>query len=461
MTRDQVATISHTVAEDGDALGVVIAHGNLLHSYEAIVQAISPSSEARVLSVLPMSHMFERGAGILVPLGVGATVSFADRQIDRWRGDMIEVRPTAMATIPLFLERVEQRVTMAVADGPAWRRALFGWATGLGHRHYANHAAGRRDGWWLRARRFVALRTVMRPIRNGFGGRLEYLMTGGAALPESTGLFFESIGIPVLEGYGLTETAPILTANQPRSYRYGSVGTPVAGTELRLDPVNGEILARGPQIMVGYLDRPVETARAIDTDGWLHTGDIGAFDATGRLRIVGRLKNLLVLATGKNVAPAPIERAIETSPFIAQAVLVGDDRDQTGALLVPNLAALREVVRRDRRRSRWRLRLPTGGSGPAARRGGAAHGRIRGLRTTETIRRCCPARSAREAGELDGIGRPVRAAVLRSFGDIERALLGADRSHRDRPAPGAAGSVTPGAVPAPESETEPSPTPSA
>ncbi len=460
MTRDQVATISHTVAEDGDALGVVIAHGNLLHSYEAIVQAISPSSEARVLSVLPMSHMFERGAGILVPLGVGATVSFADRQIDRWRGDMIEVRPTAMATIPLFLERVEQRVTMAVADGPAWRRALFGWATGLGHRHYANHAAGRRDGWWLRARRFVALRTVMRPIRNGFGGRLEYLMTGGAALPESTGLFFESIGIPVLEGYGLTETAPILTANQPRSYRYGSVGTPVAGTELRLDPVNGEILARGPQIMVGYLDRPVETARAIDTDGWLHTGDIGAFDATGRLRIVGRRKNLLVLATGKNVAPAPIERAIETSPFIAQAVLVGDDRDQTGALLVPNLAALREVVD------------GTDGEADAdfvSRPQVQARLRAEVERLTaefaayERPRRFAvlPRPLSTEAGELDGIGRPVRAAVLRSFGGIERALLGADRSHRDRPAPGAAGSVTPGGVPAPESETEPSPTPSA
>ncbi len=191
-------------------------------------------------------------------------------------------------------------------------------------------------------------------------------MSGGAALPESTGLFFESLGIPILEGYGLTETAPILTANRPGTNQYGTVGMPVAGTELRIEPGTGEILARGPQIMLGYLDRPAETARAVDAEGWLHTGDVGEFDEAGRLRITGRLKNLLVLATGKNVAPAPIERALETSPFITRAVLVGDDRDQTAALLEPNVESLRATSRPDRRGGgRWRPPGPPRGPGPA------------------------------------------------------------------------------------------------
>ncbi len=366
VTRDQVATIVHTIGVDGEPWGVVVAHGNLLHSYQAIRQAIPLSQDDRALSVLPMSHMFERGAGIVVALGIGASVAFAERQIERWAADMAEVRPTLMATIPLFFERIEQHINHVVASGPAYRRSLFQWATQLGHEHYRNRLAGRSDGPWLRARRWLALRTVLAPVRNSFGGRLTFLMSGGAALPESTGLFFESLGIPILEGYGLTETAPILTANRPGTNRYGTVGMPVAGTELRIEPGSGEILARGPQIMLGYLDRPAETARAIDAEGWLHTGDVGEFDEAGRLRITGRLKNLLVLATGKNVAPAPIERALETSPLIMRAVLVGDDRDQTGGAARAERGDPASDDRPDRRDGvRWRPPGPPRGPGPA------------------------------------------------------------------------------------------------
>ena len=242
-----------------------------------------------------------------------------------------------MPAIPLFFERIERRTMADLEHGPGFRRTLFRWAQRLGQQHYQNHLAGRPDGQWLAIQRALAARTVTAPLRRALGGRLRYLMSGGAALPESTGLFFEAVGIPILEGYGLTETAPILTANRPDSYRYGSVGTAVAGTELRIDPVTREIQARGPQVMDGYLDRPSATARALDADGWLSTGDVGEFDEAGRLRITGRLKNLLVMATGKNVAPGPIERAVEASPYIRQAVLLGDDRDATGMLVVPDL----------------------------------------------------------------------------------------------------------------------------
>jgi len=458
LSRDHVATIVHTIAADGDPLGVVVAHGNLLHSYQAIRQAIPLSEDDQALSVLPMSHMFERGAGIVVALGIGASVAFAERQIERWAADMAEVRPTMMATIPLFFERIEQHINHVVAAGPAYRRSLFQWAIRLGHEHYRNHLAGRPDGPWLRVRRWLALHTVLAPIRNSFGGRLTFLMSGGAALPESTGLFFESLGIPILEGYGLTETAPILTANRPGTHRYGTVGPPVAGTELRIDPVSGEIQARGPQIMLGYLERPAETARAVDAEGWLHTGDMGEIDEAGRLRITGRLKNLLVLATGKNVAPAPIERALEASPFIARAVLVGDDRDQTAALLEPDMAALRatfgltdttsvpdaDLVARPEVQARLRGELER------LTADFAAYERPRKFAVL-------PRPLDAQAGELDAGGRPIRAAVLTSFAELEAALLGHPRAEPNHADPGSVPSSPLGAEPG----TEPSPTPSA
>ncbi|HET9496873.1 MAG TPA: long-chain fatty acid--CoA ligase [Candidatus Limnocylindria bacterium] len=411
----QVSTIVHTIGTDGVPLGVVVAHGNLVHSFHAIVQAIPITSADTVLSVLPMSHMFERGAGILAPIGVGATVAFAERQIERWAADMAEVRPTLMATIPLFFERLEQRILADVARGSGYRRLLFQWATGLGRRHYANHLAGRTDGPWLRLRRWVAARTVLAPVRGALGGRLRYLLSGGAALPESTGVFYESIGIPILEGYGLTETAPILTANRPESYRYGTVGQPVAGTEIRLDPTSGEIQGRGPQVMLGYLDRPADTARAVDAEGWLHTGDVGKFDEAGRLQITGRLKNLLVLATGKNVAPAPIEDAVITSPFIRQAVLLGDGRDATGILVVPDPEALegRSEVAGLLRQEVERLTAE--------------------FASYERPRRAVvlPRPLTAELGELDDAGRPIRVTVIEHFpGEVAELFERSTRSGR-------------------------------
>jgi long-chain acyl-CoA synthetase len=396
---------------------VVVVHRNLVHSFQAIVQALPITADDTVLSVLPMSHMFERGAGILTPIGVGATVAFAERQIERWAADMAAVGPTLMASIPLFFDRIAHRVEAELARGPGWRRALFDWGADLGQRHYENHLAGRPDGAWHRIQRWVALRTVMAPPRRALGGQLRYLMSGGAALSEATGLFFEAIGIPILEGYGLTETAPILTGNFTDSYRYGTVGRVVAGTELRLDPETGEILARGPQIMAGYLDRPAETARVLDADGWLRTGDVGAFDDDGRLRITGRLKNLLVLATGKNVAPAPIEAAIEASPHVRQAVLLGDDRDATGVVLVPEGAPSPGLLRQEVERL------------------------TAGFASFERPRRAValPRALDRAHGELDRAGHPVRAAVIDHFpGEVAELFdrtLRTDRRESPEPEP--------------------------
>jgi long-chain acyl-CoA synthetase len=245
-------------------------------------------------------------------------------------------------------------------------------------------------------------------------------MSGGAALPEASGLFFESIGIPILEGYGLTETAPILTGNRPGSYRYGTVGQPVAGTELRIDPDTGEIQARGPQIMLGYLDRPADTARVIDADGWLHTGDVGELDEAGRLRITGRLKNLLILATGKNVAPAPIEDSAMASPLVHQAVLLGDGRDATGLLIVPDLEAIG-----DRADAETVVRTEV-------ERLTAAFAAFERPRRVALL----PRPLSRDLGEIDAAGRPVRTAVIAHFPESVAELF--ERSSQDAaPATGA------------------------
>ena len=430
----QVATIVHTIGVDGEPLGVVVAHGNLLHSIYATLQLIPLSENDVVLSVLPMSHMFERGVGILAPLARGVTIVFADRQIERWAADIAEIRPTLMASIPLFFERLEQRIRLDVARRPAPVRALFGWGLRLGDTAYLNRVAGRANGPWFGLRHRLADELLMAPLRRALGGRLRFFVSGGAALPEATGRFFDAIGIPVIEGYGLTESAPVLTGNSVASYRYGTVGPPVAGTEVRIDQLTGEIQARGPQIMLGYLDRPAETARALDGEGWLRTGDVGVFDEAGHLRITGRLKNLLVLATGKNVAPAPIEGALRTSPFIAQAVALGDDRDAVGVLIVPELDAIRK-------RLGWTDRTQPDSTVIADPRVSTLLrgeiDRVTGeFAAFERPRRfvLLPRRLAPSSGEVDAHGKPDRAAVTAAFPDEVADLF--DRQANHRPAHG-------------------------
>jgi len=338
--RDAVATVVHTSGTSGEPKGVVLTHGNVIHNYEAVRQALPFDEHDLALSVLPLSHMLERAAGMYVPLAIGAAVAFAEPVMERWASNLAEVRPTIMVTVPLFFQRIHQRVLSEVARQPAWKQRLFGWGTRLGACRYDNHLAGRHDSPWLRLQLAVAGRLVFARIKARTGGRLRYFCSGGAPLPRAVGEFFYAMGMLIFEGYGLSETAPLLAINRPESFKFGTVGPPAAGTEIRIDPASGEILARGPQVMRGYLNAPEATAEAIDADGWFHTGDIGEFDEVGRLRITDRIKNLIVLDNGKKVSPTPMELALATSPYITQAVIVGDKRSSTGALIVPDLDRL-------------------------------------------------------------------------------------------------------------------------
>jgi long-chain acyl-CoA synthetase len=338
--RATVATIVHTSGTSGEPKGVVLTHGNVIHNYEAVRQAIPVDENDLALSVLPLSHMLERAAGMYVPLAVGAGVAFAEPVMERWAANLAEVRPTIMVTVPLFFQRIHQRVLSEVEKQPPWKRRLFGWGTGLGARSYANHLAGRRDSPWLRLQLAIAARLVFARIKARTGGRLRYFCSGGAPLRREVGEFFYAMGMLIFEGYGLSETAPLLAINRPESFKFGTVGPPAAETEIRIDPTSGEILARGPQVMRGYLNAAEETAEALDAEGWFHTGDIGEFDDGGRLMITDRIKNLIVLNNGKKVSPTPMETALGGSPYIRSAVIVGDGQALTGALVVPDFDAV-------------------------------------------------------------------------------------------------------------------------
>jgi long-chain acyl-CoA synthetase len=333
---EKVATIVHTSGTTANPKGVVLTHGNIIHNFEAAIQAVDFNKDDLFLSFLPLSHMTERAAGQVVPLGQGCSIAYAEPAIERLAANMAETQPTVMVAVPRLYERLYARVLSTVEAGSGLRRGIFHWATGLGRRHYQNHLDGVADSAWLHLQLRVADRLVFHRIRARTGGRVRYFVSGGAPLSREIGEFFYAMGMLILEGYGLTETAPLLSLNRPDDFKFGTVGKPVAETQVRIDPDSGEILARGPQIMQGYLNQPEETAAVIDADGWFHTGDIGELDPDGRIIITDRLKNIIVLANGKNVAPAPMEIALLTSKYIAQAVVLGDEQPYTGVLIAPD-----------------------------------------------------------------------------------------------------------------------------
>jgi long-chain acyl-CoA synthetase len=338
--RDHLATVIHTSGTTANPKGAVLTHGNLLFNYEAANQVVDFYETDVFLAFLPLSHIYGRIVDEIVALGRGAAVVFAEALIERLPANMVEVRPTVMGSVPRLYERVYARVHSAVEAGSPLRKRIFHWAAGLGAQKYANHVAGKPNSFLLTAQLRLADALVFGKIRDRTGGRIRYFVSGSAPLSREIGEFFYGMGMLVLEGYGLTETSPFVSINRPDDFVFGTVGRPAPGSEVKIDPGTGEILVRGPQIMQGYLNEPEETAKAIEPDGWFHTGDIGELDDIGRIRITDRLKNIIVLGNGKNVSPAPMEAALSTSRFVAQAVILGDRQAYTGALIAPDFEEL-------------------------------------------------------------------------------------------------------------------------
>jgi long-chain acyl-CoA synthetase len=338
--RDHLATVIHTSGTTGNPKGAMLSHGNLLFNYEAATQVVDFYETDVFLSFLPLSHIYGRIVDEVVALGRGAAVVYAEALLERLPANMVEVKPTVMGSVPRLYERVHARVSSAVEAGSPMKQRIFHWASRLGAQKYANHLAGTDDSAWLKAQLKVADLLVFGKIRERTGGRVRYFVSGSAPLSREIGEFFYGMGMLVLEGYGLTETSPFVSINRPGDFVFGTVGRPAPGSEVMIDSLTGEILVRGPQVMQGYLNQPSETARAVDADGWFHTGDIGELDEIGRISITDRLKNIIVLANGKNISPAPMEAALSTSRYVAQAVVLGDRHPYTGALIAPDFDEL-------------------------------------------------------------------------------------------------------------------------
>ena len=338
--RDHLATVIHTSGTTANPKGAMLTHGNLLFNYEAANQVVDFYETDVFLSFLPLSHINGRIVDEVVALGRGAAVVYAEALIERLPANMVEVRPTVMGAVPRLYERVYARVLSAVEAGSPLKQRIFHWAAGLGAQKYGNHLAGKPDSPWLTVQLKVADKLVFGKIRDRTGGRVRYFVSGSAPLAREIGEFFYGMGMLVLEGYGLTETSPFVSINRPDDFVFGTVGRAAPGSEVMIDELTGEILVRGPQVMQGYLNQPDETAKAIDAEGWFHTGDIGELDEIGRIRITDRLKNIIVLGNGKNVSPAPMEAALSTSRYVAQAVILGDRQAYTGALIAPDFDEL-------------------------------------------------------------------------------------------------------------------------
>lgn len=338
--RDHLATVIHTSGTTGNPKGAMLSHGNLLFNFEAANQVVDFHETDVFLSFLPLSHIYGRIVDEVVALGRGAAVVYAEALLERLPANMVEVQPTVMGSVPRLYERVYARVSSAVEAGSPTKQKIFQWASGLGAQKYANHLAGKRDSPWLALQLKLADRLVFAKIRARTGGRVRYFVSGSAPLAREIGEFFYGMGMLVLEGYGLTETSPFVAINRPDDFVFGTVGRPAPGSEVMIDALTGEILVRGPQVMQGYLNQPDETAKAINAEGWFHTGDIGELDEVGRIKITDRLKNIIVLGNGKNISPASVEAALSTSRFVAQAVVLGDRQAYTGALIAPDFEEL-------------------------------------------------------------------------------------------------------------------------
>ena len=336
VTARSLATIIYTSGTTGTPKGVMLTHGNLVSNVDGCLTLVPFGPADVVLSFLPLSHVFQRTVEY-TSLSVSAGVAYAE-SVDTAARDAAEIRPTIFPAVPRFFEKVYARLMEGVAASPAWRQALFRWAVRQATARLRRQLAGEPVPVAARLGGAVAQRLVGRKLQHRVGGRVRFFISGGAPLSRELAEFFPAVGVLVLEGYGLTETSPVIAVNPPWGFRPGTVGPVLPGVEVRIAG-DGEVLVRGPNVMQGYWNQPAETAEVLH-DGWLNTGDVGQLDGDGYLTITDRKKDLIITSAGKNIAPQPIENALRGSAFIANAVCVGDRRNYLAALVVPDFDAL-------------------------------------------------------------------------------------------------------------------------
>jgi long-chain acyl-CoA synthetase len=337
VTPDALATLIYTSGTTGDPKGVILTHNNLWSNVQGGLQCLPLSATDECLAMLPLSHVYERMVDYTL-LAAGVIINYAE-SFDKVAQNLQEVRPTIVLSVPRLYEKVYARVLENALSGSALKRRIFFWAKRMGEEWATYRLDQRPVPGWLAFRHAIADRLVFAKLRARTGGRIRYFISGSAPLSPEIAKFFFSAGLPVLEGYGLTETSPVLTLNPWQRPRIGSVGVAIPEVRLKI-AADGEILAKGPNVMQGYYNKPEATAEAIDAEGWFHTGDIGELDADGYLKITDRKKDLIKTAGGKYIAPQPIENRVKLNKFVANAVLLGDKRKFSIILIVPDFEAL-------------------------------------------------------------------------------------------------------------------------
>jgi long-chain acyl-CoA synthetase len=423
---DDLATFVYTSGTTGQPKGVMLSHRNIVSNVVAAMEVVNLDGKFTALSFLPLSHSFERTVDYCY-FHQGCSIAYAE-SVATVAQNLQEVKPQVFVSVPRVYEKVLSRVQENVASAPPIRQKIFAWAVGVGREAMPWRLKRQSPPGLLGIKLGLADKLVFGKIRERLGGKFQYALSGGAPLAREVAEFFWGAGIPIFEGYGLSETAPVLAVNTPEHVKMGTVGRALPGVTLRIAE-DGEILAKGPNIMQGYWNLPEATAEVIDADGWFHTGDIGELDGEGFLRITDRKKELIINAYGKNVAPAPIENALKASRFIGQAVAIGDRRKFLSALLVPDFEVLKP----------WAEKQGIGTGDVKTMLGDA---RVRALFSQEvdTVNarlasfekivawELLPAEFTLETGELTPTQKVKRRVVNQKYGDvIERLYAAADK----------------------------------
>ncbi|MEM9663935.1 MAG: long-chain fatty acid--CoA ligase [Bacteroidota bacterium] len=364
VTPADLSALIYTSGTTGNPKGVMLTHDNFSSNVVSSLGRIRFEEDDHHLSFLPLCHSFERTAGYIAVLACGATISYAE-SIDAVSKNLPEVRPTVMISVPRLFERIYNLIANSVKDGSPIQQRIFGWAVNTGKKVADKQRDGRSAGPILGLQQSLAHKLVFAKLHEKLGGNLRFAVSGGAALPKDIGEFFEAAGIKIIEGYGLTETSPVLAFNPFDRPRYGTVGHVIGGVTVGIQRLEdgtiiqevrgedypttvstreGEIIVKGPNVMKGYWNNETVTRESIDDDGWYHTGDVGQFDS-GYLRITDRIKHMIVSKGGKNIYPGPIEDGFKTTTWIDQISVVGEGREYLTALVVPDLDALKKYAR--------------------------------------------------------------------------------------------------------------------